>query len=154
MNETKMRQAQIEKEALATTWTCECFSDYILGKTIAIETDHKPIVPLLSTKHLDNILPRVLCFRLRLMRFNYSIIHVPGKLLYTADALSRVPQTHSEEDLRRSACIEAHMAAILSQFLANEDRLDVYFKAQAEDLTLSEIDHLILYQWMAKETHC
>ena len=62
MTETEMRYAQIEKEALATTWACERFSDYILGKTITIETDHKPLVPLLSTKHLDNIPPRVLRF--------------------------------------------------------------------------------------------
>ena len=76
MTETKMRYGQIEKEALATTWACEHFSDYILGKTITIETDHKPFVPQLSTKHLDNILPRVLRFRLRLMRLDYSIIHI------------------------------------------------------------------------------
>ena len=93
MTETETRYAQIEKEALA----CECFSDYILGKTITIETDHKPLVPLLSTKRLDNIPPGVLHFRLRLMSFDYSIIHTPGKLLYAADILSRAPQTHSEE---------------------------------------------------------
>ena len=40
MTETKMRYIQIEKEALTTTWACERFSDYILGKMIAIETDH------------------------------------------------------------------------------------------------------------------
>ena len=63
--------AQIEKEALATTWACERFSDYILGKQITIETHHKPLVPLLSTKHLDAVLPRVLRFRLWLMRFDF-----------------------------------------------------------------------------------
>ena len=52
MTETKMRYAQIEKEALATTWACECFSDHIIGETTPIETDHKPLVPLLSTKQL------------------------------------------------------------------------------------------------------
>ena len=31
MTETEMRYAQIEKEALATTWACECFSDHIIG---------------------------------------------------------------------------------------------------------------------------
>ena len=75
------------KEALATTWACERFSDYILGKTIAIKTDQNPLVPLLSTKHLDSISPRVLCARLRLIRFDYSIVHIPGKQLYTADTL-------------------------------------------------------------------
>ena len=50
-----MRYTQIEKEALATTWACEHFSDYILGKPIVFETDHKPLVSLLSTKPLDSI---------------------------------------------------------------------------------------------------
>ena len=46
MTETERRYAQIEKEALATTWACEKFSDFILGKRIQVETDHKPLVPL------------------------------------------------------------------------------------------------------------
>ena len=52
MSKTEQRYAQIEKEALATTWACEKFSDFILGKSIEIETHHKPLVPLLGTKHL------------------------------------------------------------------------------------------------------
>ena len=36
MTETEARYAQIEKEALATTWACERFTDYILGKQFHI----------------------------------------------------------------------------------------------------------------------
>ena len=86
MSETETRYAQIEKEVLAITWACEKFSTYILGKHISIETDHKPLVSLLGSRHLDNLPPRVLRFRLRMMTFSYSIQHVPGKLLYNADA--------------------------------------------------------------------
>ena len=82
MSDTELRYAQIEKEALATTWACERFKDYLIGKEFSIETDHKPLVPLLSSKQLDSLPPRVLRFRLRLMWFNYTISHVPGKLLY------------------------------------------------------------------------
>jgi hypothetical protein len=53
------------------------------------ETDHKPLIPLLRTKHLDSSPPRILRFRLRLARYLYTIEHVPGKTLYTADAFSR-----------------------------------------------------------------
>ena len=75
MNKTEWQYAQIKKEALAITWTCEKFSDYILEKTIIIKTNHKPLVPLLRAKRLDSLPPRVLRFCLRL---NYSINHIPG----------------------------------------------------------------------------
>lgn len=39
------RYAQIEKEDLALTWACERCSDYIVGKSIIAETDHKPLSP-------------------------------------------------------------------------------------------------------------
>ena len=52
MTPTEMRYMQIEKEALATTWTCDKFSQFIVGSRIHIETDHEPLVPLLGMKHL------------------------------------------------------------------------------------------------------
>jgi hypothetical protein len=98
LTETERRYAQIEKEALAVTWSCEKFSDYILGSKFEIETDHKPLVPLLSNKRLNDLPPRVLRFRLRMAKYDYTISHVPGKLLYTADTLSRDPAPNQESD--------------------------------------------------------
>jgi hypothetical protein len=68
MTEIECRYAQIEKEALASTWACEKFSCCLIGKNIGIETDHKPLISLLGSKHLDNLPPRILRFRLRLAR--------------------------------------------------------------------------------------
>ncbi|GFR99768.1 Pol polyprotein [Elysia marginata] len=70
--------AVIEKESLAATWASERFSDYILGGRYTIETDHKPLVPLLSSKELHKLPPRIQRFRLRLMQFQSEVIHVPG----------------------------------------------------------------------------
>ena len=67
MTNTEKRYAQIEKEALAITWACEKFAAYVLGLNILVETDHKPLVPLLGKKCLDTLPPRILQFRLRLM---------------------------------------------------------------------------------------
>ncbi len=58
MIETERHYAQIEKEALAVTWACEKFLSYLLGLAYVIETDHKPLVPLLSTKFLSSLPPR------------------------------------------------------------------------------------------------
>lgn len=103
LNSTELKYAQIEKEALAATWACERFQDYLLGKSFKLETDHKPLVPLLSSKSLDEMPIRIQRFRLRLMRFSYSIYHVQGKQICTADTLSRAPVAQpdqTDEELR------------------------------------------------------
>lgn len=129
LSETELRYAQIEKEALALTWALEKFSEYTLGKVIQLETDHKPLVPLLGQKSLDLLPPRVLRFRLRLMRFQYTIQHVPGKSLYTADTLSRAP-LKDPSDTAAVSCgeTEQFVQAIRAVLPASADRLEVYTK--------------------------
>ena len=70
---TEQRYAQIEKEALGITWACERLQNYLLGHSFHVETDHKPLVPLLSTKNLEELPLRVQRFRMRLMRFDFTI---------------------------------------------------------------------------------
>ena len=88
---TEQHYTQIAKEALAVTWACERFQSYLLGIKFHIHTDHKPLVPILSTKPLELLPIRVQRFRLRMMRFDFTISHVPGNELYVADTLSRSP---------------------------------------------------------------
>ena len=77
---TEERYAQIEKEALAFNWACECFSDFLVGLKFSIETDAKPMIPLFSTKHLEELPARVRCFRLRMLRLSFNIVYVPRKI--------------------------------------------------------------------------
>ena len=135
MSETEYRYAQIEKEALALTWACEKFSEYVLGKEIELETDHKPLVPLLGKKSLDSLPPRVLRFRLRLMRFQYNIKHVPGKMLYTPDTLSRAPLSTILDNPTSMSIndIEMFVQAVTNSLPADKDRLNVYREAQTTD---------------------
>ena len=56
--------------------------------TLAI--DHKPLVPILSTKELDTIPnPRIMNQRVKLLPYTYTPVHVPGKCNVTPDTLSR-----------------------------------------------------------------
>ena len=68
-------------------------------------------VPLLGSK-AKHLPPRILRFRLRLSRFSYTITHVLGKLLYTADTLSRAP---SSSTLRLQDEAESMMELVYSQ---------------------------------------
>ena len=83
------------REVLATTWACVRYSDFLVSKTFHIQTDHKPLVSLLGKKTLGELPPRTQRIRMRLMRFGYSISHVPRKDLVTADTLSRAPVMES-----------------------------------------------------------
>ena len=138
MSDTERRYSQIEKEALALVWSCRKFSNYILGKHIRLETDHKPLIPLLGKANLDSLPPRILRFRLHLSRFDYSISHVPGKLLYTADTLSRAPIT-SSSDCFDNMDMESFLHAIVSSLPLNPDRLEVYRQAQKADPIFPQI---------------
>ena len=132
LSSTEQRYAQIEKEALAATWSSERFQDYLIGMKYKIETDHKPLVPLLSSKPLDSVPIRVQRFRLRLMRFQFKIVHVPGKELNTADALSRAPlNTVGDQD--RSDQVDAYVDATVNGLPATQKRLEEIRAEQERD---------------------
>ena len=150
MSETERRYAQIEKEGLAVTWACGKFSDYILGRSFQIETDHKPLVPLLSTKQLDNLPPRVLRFRLRLARYDYIIQHVPGKFLYTADTLSRAPQLEVVESLELEEEVEGFIGNVCRNLPASRAKLETYQEAQSSDRICSKVKDYCSSGWPAK----
>ena len=124
MTPTEMRYAQIEKEALATTWACKKLSQYIVGKRTLIETDHKPLVLLLGMKHLDSLHPRILRFRLRLMHFDFCIEHIPGMFMNSADTLSRAPVSPVDNDVLASENeLESFVAEITAGLPASTQRL-------------------------------
>ena len=121
---TEQRYAEIEKEALAFTWACESLSDYFLGLRFHIETDHKPLVPLFSPKKgLDELPLRFQCFRLRMMRYSFSISHVPGKSLSVADTLFRAPSAKpkpADEECQRNTSSSFLTFSVTSQLQRDE----------------------------------
>ena len=131
MSPTEQRYAQIEKEALALTWACERFSDYLIGLKFTIETDHKSLIPLFSYKHLDELPLRVQRFRMRAMRFSFSINHVPGKNLAVADALSRAPLREEDPDLQDEA--DAFVRYTIQSLPATKSRLEEIRQKQRQD---------------------
>ena len=135
MSSCEERYAQVKREGLAVTWAVEKFSDYVLGKDIEIETDQKSLVPLFSSKCLDDLPPRIQRFRMRLMRYSYTISHVPGKQLITADTLSWAPlrKPLSEADKKLNKDLGLYVSSVIEGLLASERRLEQIRLQQDDD---------------------
>ena len=151
LSPTEERYAQIEKEALAFTWACERFSDFLVGLKFNIETDHKPLIALFSTKHLEELPVRVQRFRLRMLIFDFNIVYVLGKKLVIADALSRTPlmapdqhDKHLEED------VQAYVDVIFQDLSISEQRLEEIRHAQENDPLCQEVARYCREGWPKK----
>ena len=95
----------------------------------------------------------MLRFRLRLMRFSYTICHMPGKLVYVADALSQCPMRlpHNLDFITQQETAESHITAIVMQLPASEERLKVYRSAQIQDPLCSKVINFTKSGWSNKQ---
>ncbi len=99
---------------------------------------------------MDNLPPRILRFWLRLAKFDYSIQHVPGKLLYTADTLSRAPTSATGDQSTLSDEPETCIENVTSTLPASAQRLEAYRKAQAEDSACLQVQGYCQEGWPEK----
>lgn len=69
LTECEKRYAQIEKELLAIVYACEKFHQYVYGKTVDVETDHKPLETIFK-KSLQKAPPRLHRMLMRLQLYD------------------------------------------------------------------------------------
>ncbi|XP_012938934.1 uncharacterized protein K02A2.6-like [Aplysia californica] len=133
----KKNYAQIEKELLAATWACEKFDRYFIGlPSFTLLTDHKPIVPLINSKELNDAPVRCQRMLMRMMRYSGKAVYTQGKNMTVADSLSRSPvvSTKPEEFGEK---IEAHVATIQMSWDATDSKLDEIKNKSQQDPAIS-----------------
>ena len=141
------------KKALAVTWTSQRFKDYLIGLQYTLKTDHLSLVPLLSSKNLEGLPIRVQWFCLRLMQFDYTIVHIPGKSLCTADALSRSPiEMNSCSDSNLEQEVNAYVDSIINNLPETDTRLKKIQSQQNEDKVCQELKTYCEEEWSDKST--
>ena len=93
LTETEENYAQIEKELYAVPFGCRRFHQYLYGRQVIVESDHKPLESIMR-KPLAAAPPRLQRMILQLQRYDISIEHKPGKQIPVADTLSRSHLLH------------------------------------------------------------
>lgn len=148
MSDTEKRYSQIEKEALALTWACEKFKDYIIGKRIYLETDHKPLISIFMKKFLEEMTPRLQRFKIRMMRYSYEVVYIPGKELVIPDTLSRCPLEDSKDlNYELENELSAYVNLITDNLPATDKKIQEIIDAQREDMTCQRLIKNINEGW-------
>ena len=149
LTEIERRWAQIEKECLAGVWSCERLQQFLTGLVFTLQTDHKPLVPLINSKELSVAPARCQRLLMRLSRFSAKAEYVPGKYMVVADNLSRAPLDHEENEAEKDLLpqVEAYVGSLIQCLPATPNQLERIRKAQLEDPCLSKVISYTLQGW-------
>jgi hypothetical protein len=77
LSNTQKWYAQIEKELLAIVFACEKFRQFIYGKSVTVETDHKPLVSIFN-KLLNDCPMRLQRMLLQLQQYDLQVVYKKG----------------------------------------------------------------------------
>ena len=140
LTETEKLYAQIEKEALAIVHCCKKFHFYIFGKSVVVQTDHKPLETICK-KPLLAAPMRLQRMMLRLQPYDLEVQYVPGKEIPVADALSRasLPDVPAEPEM-------GHEIINLIEFVAVSPQYYRRLQSATAD-ELSELHQLVIKGW-------
>ena len=151
LSAAEQRYSQIEKEASALAFATERFKDFISGIVVTLETDHKPLLQILGSKLLDELTPRLQRIRLRLMRYSYEVVYVPGRELVLADYLSRNPLKKSEENADELPNeIDLYVNFVVCNMPASNSMLDRIRMEQDTDPICMSLKEFVAKVWPEK----
>ncbi|RXN08425.1 retrotransposon-like family member retr-1 [Labeo rohita] len=143
LTECQKRYAQIEKELLAIVYGCEKFHQYVYGKTVQVETDHKPLETVFK-KSLQKAPPRLQRMLMRLQLYDIRVSYKPGKELYIADTLSRAYLKEQVESLLEDE-LQVHTLSVCLP--VSKEKQETFRTATIQDAELQQVVNVVQSGW-------
>lgn len=151
LTSSEVNYAQIEKEMYAIVFGCKRFHQFIYGRKVRVQTDHKPIVSIMK-KSLLNAPARLQRMILQLQRYDLQIEHLPGKDIPVADNLSRQFLPDSCPGLSESFEAQVHM--VTSNLPISDGKMIEIEKATLSDPQFVILKSVILEGWPLTRSDC
>ena len=146
LTKSERHYAQIEKECLGVVWGCERFSRYLIGlPSFTVETDHKPLIPLINTRDLSDTPLRCQRLLMRLASFNVAAKYIQGKEMHISDALSRDPLSSADSVTEEE--VELHIHQVESSWPMTDNGLERIAAATQEDVILRAAFQYTVFGW-------
>ena len=134
--------SQIEKELLAITFAFTRLDQYVYGRPVTVETDHKPLVAI-HNKPLSDAPLRLQRMLLTLQRYDFHIVYRPGSEIPVADALSRAPIQQPPSVM----ALETESLVLTDGIAVSPERLEDICVAYQSDPVLPSVIQQVLAGW-------
>ena len=151
LNDAESRYAQIEEELLAVQFSLERFHQYIYGKKVTIESDHKPLEAIVK-KSLASAPPRLQRILLRMQKYDYTLEFKPGKDFVLPDMLPRAPLPKTAHGSMEEE-IALHVQLLTSDLPVSKPKLEEIKDATANGPSLKELKDTIKSGWQETKSH-
>ena len=137
--------APIEGEALALSEGLNSCRMFTLGcPNLIAAVDHKPLVKIFNRRPLEEVTnPRVQKFKENTLKYQYKIIHVPGKAHIIPDTLSRYPSTKLDKEGNEND-LEAGLVSSIMASLTVDERRAVTWEEIVEAARTDEVCILLI----------
>ncbi|UYV84361.1 K02A2.6-like [Cordylochernes scorpioides] len=143
LSAAQKKYSQIEKELLAVYFGCKRNHLYLYGRKFTAFTDHKPLLTIMKKPMVD-LSPRLQRLVLQLQHYDFDLKYIPGKKLYTADALSR---DYIANDLFITPEIEISQNNQVLMVTYSNNRHQDLVEATNNDPVLQEVKNYIENGW-------
>ena len=142
MTGAEERYAQIEKELLAICYGSERFRQYVIGKKVHIQSNHKPL-EMIVTKPINMAPLQLQRMMIKLQSYDVHIMYCIGKEMYLADTLSRAIVDPPEDQMDADALVYS----MKGPTFAPMDKVELIQSETGKDPELSALAAIITDGW-------
>ena len=135
--------SQIEKELLAIVFAMTRLDQFVYGRTVTVQSDHKPLEAIMC-KPLGDAPLRLQRMLLALQRYDFTVVYTKGSLLFVADTLSRAALSDTAQSL---CAVQLEQVDLTKGVSISPQRLALLRTATSTDPVLSRLADQILRGW-------